>query len=125
VALPSNSQTTDEFVSEGLGLGDGAETTDSDLLGVQFNRTLGEVEPLLNNSRQFADSASLLAQDVLGSGGHDDDLGFGRGDPDLDAGVAILGQLAGQELVEFGFENAVSDKLKSDATLQKCIQSLI
>jgi hypothetical protein len=46
-------------------------------------------------------------------GGHDDDLGPGGRDPDLDAGVAILGQLAGQELVELGFENAVSDELEN------------
>ena len=83
VAGPSDSQTTDELVSERLGLSDGAETTDSDLLSVELDGALGEVESLLNDSSQFADSASLLSQNVLGPGGHDDDLCPGRGDSDL------------------------------------------
>ncbi len=64
------------------------------------------------NHYQFTNSASFLAKNVLCPRGHDDDFGPGRGDADLDSGVAIFGQLAGQELVELGFENAVSDELK-------------
>ena len=110
-ALPSDSQSSDELVSEGLGLGDGAETADGHLLSVELDGALREVEPLLNDSRQLANASALLAQNVLGPGGHDDDLGPGRGDPDFDAGVTILGQLTSQELVQLGFENAVRDKL--------------
>ena len=110
--LPSDGQSSDELVSEGLGLGDSAQTSDCDLLSVQLDRSLGEAEPLLNDSGQFADPAALLAQNVLGSGCHDDDLGPGGGDSDLDAGVTIFGQLASQELVQLGFENAVCDKLE-------------
>ena len=47
-------------------------------------------------------------------GGHDDDLGPGGCDPDLDAGVAILGQLAGQELVQLGLEHAIGDELEKE-----------
>jgi len=117
-SLPSDGQSSDELVSEGLSLGNGAQTTDGDLFSVELDGSLGEAEPLLNDGGQFADSAALLAQNVLGSGGHDDDLGPGGGDSDLDAGVTIFGQLASQELVQLGFENAVGDKLEGDKTVK-------
>lgn len=120
-SLPSDGQSSDELVSEGLSLGNGAQTTDGDLFSVELDGSLGEAEPLLNDGGQFADSAALLAQNVLGSGGHDDDLGPGGGDSDLDAGVTIFGQLASQELVQLGFENAVGDKLERDKIVKRNI----
>jgi hypothetical protein len=40
-------------------------------------------------------------------GGADDDVGDGGGDADLDARVALLGQLALEELVQLGIEDTV------------------
>lgn len=44
-------------------------------------------------------------------GGKNDDLCPSRSDTDLHSRVAILSELAGQELVQFGFEDAVWYKL--------------
>jgi hypothetical protein len=41
----------------------------------------------------------------------DDDVGDGRRHAHLDAAVALLGQLALEELVELGIEDAVGDEL--------------
>lgn len=84
---------------------------------------------------ELTDAASLLSEDLLGVGGADDyktgvsasrssssrsiyiyiegrtDVGDGRGDADFDTGIALLGQLAGEELVQFGIENTVGDEL--------------
>ena len=43
--------------------------------------------------------------------GADDDVGDGRGDADLDARVALLGELTLEELVQLGIEDTVGDKL--------------
>jgi len=111
VASPPDGKTSDEFVTERLSLGDGAETTGGDLLGVQLNAVFLEVEPLLNDGGQFPDSASLLSEYILRACGHDDDLSASRGDAHLDAGVTILGEFTSQELVQLRLEDSVSYKL--------------
>ena len=83
IAGPPDGETSDELVTERLGLGDGAETTGGDLLGVKLHGALGEVEPLLDNASELSDPPALLSEDVLGPGGHDDDLGPGGGHSDL------------------------------------------
>lgn len=50
-------------------------------------------------------------ENVLGASGSDDDLGAHGRNPNLDAGVSILGELPGQDLVELGEEDSVSHKL--------------
>lgn len=75
--------------------------------------------PLLHDGGQFADATALLAQHVLGLGGHDDDLSAGGCDADLDAGVAILGQLTGQELVQLSLEDSVGDELRTRRTISR------
>ena len=95
-------------------MSDSAKTTSGDLFGVKIHRVLGEVETLLNDGGQFADATAFFAQNVLGAGCHDDDFGLGGSDTDLDARVTIFGQFTSQKLVQFGFENAVSDELKSN-----------
>ncbi len=50
ILLPSDGQATNELVSEGFGLSNGAQSTDGNLLSVELNRPLGEAEPLLDNS---------------------------------------------------------------------------
>lgn len=102
---PPDGQTTEKLVSERLGLGDSAETTVVNLLRVKLDGVFGEVEPLLDDGGELADTATLLTEDVLGTGGPDDDLGTSRGDADFDTRVSLLGQLASQELVELGKEH--------------------
>jgi hypothetical protein len=61
-------------------------------------------------------------------GGADDDVGDGGGDADLDARVALLGQLALEELVQLGIEDTVWEVMLviirvrniSDCVLRMC-----
>jgi hypothetical protein len=88
-------------------LGDGGQTAVLDLGGVQRDRVLGELEALLDERGELTDAAALLAEDLLCVGGADDDVGDGGRDADLDAGVALLGQLALEELVQLSIEDTV------------------
>lgn len=72
VACSSHGQTVEKLVSEGLALSDGGETTVLDLGGVERDTVLGELESLLDEGGEFADSSSLLAKDFLGVCGSDD-----------------------------------------------------
>lgn len=72
IACSSDSQAIEEFVSEGFALGDGGETTVLDLGGVEGDAVFGELESLLDEGGEFADSSSLLAEDFLGVCGSDD-----------------------------------------------------
>ena len=111
VAGTTDGETVEQLVAEGLALGDGGETAVLDLGGVQRDGVLGELEALLDERGELADAAALLAEDLLGVRGADDDIGDGRGDADLDARVALLGELALEELVQLGVEDTVSDEL--------------
>lgn len=111
IASPSDSKSTEELVAEGLGLGDGAETAVVHLLRVELDAALREVEALLNHRSQFPDPPTLLAEDVLGAGGADYDLGAHGGDTDLDTGVAVLRELAGEHLVKLGEEHTIRHEL--------------
>lgn len=111
IAGTSDGETVEELVAEGLALGDGGETTVLDLGGVEGDGVLGELESLLDERGELADAAALLAEDLLGVGGSDDDVGDSGGDADLDARVALLSELALEELVELGVEDTVSDEL--------------
>jgi hypothetical protein len=111
VASPSDGQTIEKLVSEGLALGDGGETTVLNLGGVEGDGVLGELESLLDERGELTDAATLLSKNLLGVCGADDDVGDSGGDADLDAGVALLGQLALEELVQLGVEDTVSDEL--------------
>lgn len=104
--------TSDKFVSERFGLCDGAETTGGHLLSIKFHRLLGDIEPLLNYGRKFSDSTAFLSEHALCPGGHDDDFRLGWRDAHLHAGVAILGQLPSEELIQFRLEHSVSDELQ-------------
>ena len=107
VACSADGETVEELVSEGLALGDSGETAVLDLGGVERDRVLGELEALLDQRGELADAAALLAEDILGVGGADDDVGDGRGNADLDTGVTLLSKLALEELVELGVEDTV------------------
>jgi hypothetical protein len=94
----SHGETTEELVSEGLGLGDGGQTSELDLLGVELEGSLGELESLLDEGLELSDSSSLVTEDLLGVGRSDDDLGSGVGHSDLAARVSLLGELSGAGL---------------------------
>ena len=119
VARAADGETVEELVAEGLALGDGGETAVLDLGGVEGDGVLGELEALLDEGGELADAAALLTENLLGVRGADDDVGHSGGDADLDAGVALLGQLALEELVELGIEDAVGDELPALGTVKK------
>ncbi len=66
VACSSHGQTVQQLVSERFALGDGRETAVLDLGGIEGNAVLGELESLLDERGEFADSSTLFAQDFLG-----------------------------------------------------------
>jgi len=113
VACSSHGQTVQQLVSERFALGDGRETAVLDLGGIEGNAVLGELESLLDERGEFADSSTLFAQDFLGVCRPDDDVGDCRRDSNFNAGVALLGQLALEELVQLGIENTVGNELAS------------
>lgn len=109
---PSHGKSTDQLVSQRLGLSDGAKSPRGDLLGVQLDIVVLEVETFLNDRSQLPDSPALLAQDALRVSGHEDDFCSLWGDANFHARVAIFGELTSQELVQLSLEDSVSNKLQ-------------
>lgn len=124
VSGTSDSQTGEELVSQRLALGDGVETTVLHLLGVELERSLGELESLLNKRRQLANAAALLAKDLLGVGGSDDDFSPGVSDTDFAARVSLFGKFTSEELVELGGKDTVSHELGSEASAKAQMNEL-
>ena len=56
---------------------------------------------------------NTLTKNVLCPCGPDDDLCPHRSNTDLHAGVSVLSQLPGKELVKLGIENAICDELQA------------
>lgn len=98
VGSSSDSETTEQLVLQGLALSDGRQSSVLDLLGIELYGSFCKLESLLNQRGEFTDAATLLSEDLLGVGSTDDDLGSGVGDADLAARVALVGELAGEEL---------------------------
>lgn len=113
IACSTNCQTVEKLVSEGLALCDGGETTILDLGGVKGDGVFGELESLLDEGGELADSSSLLAENFLGVGCADDDIGDGGCNSDFDARVSLLSQLALKEFVQFCVEDTIGDELSS------------
>jgi len=111
IASSSDSKTIEEFVSERLALGDGGETTVLDLGGVEGDGVFRKLEPLLDEGGEFADSSTLLAENFLGVGCADDDVGDGGSNSDFYARVSFLSQFTLKEFVQLGVEDAICDKL--------------
>ena len=111
VARTTHGQTVKQLVAERLALCDSGETTVLHLSGVQRDGVFGELEALLDEGGEFADAAALLAQNLLGVGGADDNVGHGGGNAHFDARVALLGEFALEELVQFSVEDSIGDKL--------------
>ena len=71
---PADSKTTEKLVAEGLALSNSRKTTVLNLFGVEFQGVFGELETLLHEGSELANAATLLAQNLLGVGGTDDNL---------------------------------------------------
>lgn len=119
IAGTTDGETVEELVAQGLALGDGGQTAVLDLGGVEGDAVLGELEALLDQGGELADAAALLAENLLGVRRAYDDVGDGGRDADLDARVALLGQLALEELVQLGVEDTVSDELSALGTVER------
>ena len=139
---PADGKTTEKLVAERLALSIRRETAVLDLLSVELKGVIGELEALLDERGELADAATLLTEDLLGVGSADDDLkrkrGFiavlafpqgktnlsaGVGDTDVAARVTLLGELAGEEVVQLGAEDTVSDELALLADLAGHLES--
>jgi len=105
----SDGKATEKLVSEGLGLGDSAQTSVSNSLDVKVDLALLVAPSLVDDSGEFTDSSGLLAENLAWSSGDDDNFAGLRFSDD-DTGVSILGELSLEELVEFGLEETVSDE---------------
>ena len=122
VASTTDGETVQELVAEGLALGDGGQTAVLDLGGIEGDGVLGELEALLDERGELTDAAALLAENLLGVGGADDDIGDGGSHADLDAGVTLLGQLVLEELVQLGVEDTVSYELSALGATKRKIE---
>jgi hypothetical protein len=117
IAGTADGETVQQLVAQGLALGDSGQTTILDLGGVERDAVLRKLEALLDEGGELANAATLLAQNLLSVGGPDDDVGDSGGDADLDARVALLGQLVLEELVQLGIEDTVGDELSALRTV--------
>lgn len=113
VAGTTNSNTVQQLETQGLSLGQSRETTEGNALSVQLDGAIREVETLLDDGSQLANAAALLTQNILGTGGTDDDLSALGGLTDLDTSETIVAQLALEEVVQLGVEETILDELYS------------
>ena len=89
------------------------------IIDSHLNSPQGEVEPFLYHCCELSNPSPLLTQDILCASGQDDDLCSGGGHPDLYPTVTIFGQFLGEEIVQFGFKDTISNKLGT--AQHKCI----
>ena len=92
IGSTSDSQTTHKFVSQRFTLGNGTETTVSNLFSEKFDLTVFHLESLLDQSSQFSDSLGFFSKNILGTGGQNDDFGSLWGNSDFDTGVTVFGK---------------------------------
>lgn len=111
IARTTNRKPTNKFITKALSLSDSAETAISDLLNKKLDRVLRECKPLLDDGGKLANTAALLAKHRLRAGSADDHLGLRGRHANFDAGVALLGKLAGQQFIQLGIQHTVRDKL--------------
>jgi len=99
VASTTDGKATEELVLKGLSLGLGVEASVGNAVSEDLNSALGEVESLLHHGGELSDSLTLLAKDILGAGGLNDNFDGGRGHSDLKASITILSKLSGKQLL--------------------------
>ena len=106
--------TGEELELKVLTVGGGAASW---VVGKGFDRELKfvglivEVVSLLDEGFDLLDLAVGLGEHLLGLGASNTDLGGHAGGTDLDTGVSFFTESSGEELVEFGTEDSVSDEL--------------
>jgi hypothetical protein len=71
---PTDGEPTEELVTQRFTLSDGGETAVLDLFGVELERALGELESLLDERCELANTPSLLSQHFLRVGCPDNNL---------------------------------------------------
>jgi hypothetical protein len=98
VARSAHGKAAQQLVLKGLSLGLGAQASVGHTLSEDLNTALREVESLLDDGGELSDSLALLTKHVLGLGGLDDDLGSDGGHTHLQASIAVLSQLTGEQL---------------------------
>mmetsp|Transcript_14500 Transcript_14500/g.26274 ORF Transcript_14500/g.26274 Transcript_14500/m.26274 type:complete len:202 (+) Transcript_14500:156-761(+) len=107
----TDGKSTEQLEFERFRLRLSTETTVLHALGIEFHSAVGKVKSLLHDARQFSNALSLFAQDILSASGANDNFGTMRCGADFDASVAIFGQFASQEFIEFGIKDSVGNKL--------------
>jgi len=107
----ADGELVDELEAERLGLGHGAEAAVLDAVDEEGEGTLLVAEALLDEGGELAHALALVAEDLLGLGGLDDDLGAAGGDAVLNTGEAILRELTLEELEELSVVDSVADNL--------------
>ena len=113
IAGTTNGKTVEELVAEGLALSDGRKTAVLDLGGVQRNRVLGELEPLLDQGGELANAAALLSENLLSVGSTDNDICDSGRNAHFYATVPFFSQFFLEELIELCVEHAIGDDCTS------------
>jgi len=111
VTRTTDSKSSQQFEFEGFGLGLGTQSSVLDAFGIQLDGTVGESESLLNDTGQFTNAATVFSQNVLGTGGSDNDFGTVGSRTDLNSSITVFGQFGNQEFVEFGVKDTIGNKL--------------
>lgn len=111
VGSSSDSQTVQQLELQGFTLGGSRETSVLHSFSVEDDGAWGQLESLLDQHGQLSDSSTLFTQNGVGSGGLDDNLSLGWGDLDFTTSVTFFWQFSGEEFIQFGVEDTVSDEL--------------
>merc|ERR1719499_2420745 len=111
VASAAHGEAAEELVAEGLALSHGAAGAVLHALREELDAVLREAVALLHDRGELADPAALLAQDLAGPRGTDDDLRADGRHAHLDARIAILCERAHQELVQLRVEYTIGHEL--------------
>jgi hypothetical protein len=112
--------TVQELELKGLNVGGGGqvlvvwEWLDGELNLVVF---IVEVVALLDEGLDLLNLTGVLVKQVLALGGTDTDLSAHVGGTDLDTGVALHTESAGQKLVQLSLENTISNELSLGGNL--------
>merc|ERR1719454_51893 len=107
----ADGKTAHKLVAHGFALGSGAQTTVGNLLSEELDLAVLHLETFLDQGGQLANALCLLAKNILGAGGQDNDLGALGGDADLDTRVTVLGQFTAEKSVQLGLEDSLGDVL--------------
>jgi hypothetical protein len=121
IVLPSNSQSSQKFVPQTFTLSNSSQPSLLNFFGIQLDNSFTELESLLNKSSELTDMTAFVVENFLHMSCTNDNFGTGRSNMDFAARIALFSEFAGEELIEFSEEDAISDKLshKSANCFQK------